>query len=83
MAMAMKTGSCVSLRALATTAVLFLSLGTSSSTIETIAEDKIPLTISYQPATYWALPIYIAEQKGYFDELGLNVSYVVVSCVLA
>jgi len=38
-------------------------------------EPKIPVTISYQPALYWALPIYLADQRGYFDELGLDASF--------
>ena len=35
-----------------------------------------PLTISYQPAMYWALPIYLADRLKYFEELGLDPSFV-------
>lgn len=31
--------------------------------------------VSYQPALYWALPFYIADQKGWWDEIGLNPNY--------
>jgi hypothetical protein len=52
----------------AAAAALFLSVGNA---------EKI--TISYQPATWWSLPVYMAEQNGYFEELGLEVSIKVVS----
>mmetsp|Transcript_3941 Transcript_3941/g.7750 ORF Transcript_3941/g.7750 Transcript_3941/m.7750 type:complete len:134 (-) Transcript_3941:15-416(-) len=44
-------------------------------------EPKIPVTISYQPALYWALPIYLADQRGYFDELGLDASFRTVCAI--
>ena len=38
--------------------------------------SSTPLTISYQPAMYWALPIYLADRLKYFEELGLDPSFV-------
>ena len=31
--------------------------------------------VSYQPALYWALPFYIADQKGWWEEIGLVPNY--------
>jgi len=33
------------------------------------------INVSYQPALYWALPYYIADQKGWWDEVGLKPNY--------
>ncbi|WP_208352479.1 ABC transporter substrate-binding protein [Pseudaestuariivita rosea] len=33
------------------------------------------VNVSYQPALYWALPYYIADQKGWWDEVGLSPNY--------
>ncbi len=33
------------------------------------------LKVSYQPALYWALPFYIADQKGWWDEIGYKPDY--------
>lgn len=38
------------------------------------AADKI--TISYQPAMYWALPLYFASQNGWWPEVGLEPEFV-------
>jgi len=43
-------------------------------------KEKTPVIISHQGPLYWVLPIYIAEVRGYFESLLLNVSYEVVSC---
>ena len=37
------------------------------------AADEIG--VSYQPALYWALPFYIADQKGWWEEVGLAPNY--------
>jgi len=29
------------------------------------------IKVSYQPALYWSLPFYVAEQKGWWAEVGL------------
>ena len=36
------------------------------------AED---INVSYQPALYWALPYYIADQEGWWEKVGLEPSY--------
>ena len=36
------------------------------------AQQLTEIKISYQPALYWALPFYVAEQKGWYAELGLK-----------
>ena len=39
-----------------------------------LAADKI--TVSYQPAMYWALPLYFASQNGWWGEVGLEPEFV-------
>ena len=34
------------------------------------------ITISYQPALYWALPFHIATEKGWWEEVGLDADFV-------
>ncbi len=34
-----------------------------------------PVKISYQPALYWSLPFYIATDKGWWREMGLEPSF--------
>lgn len=36
------------------------------------AQQPTEIKISYQPAVYWALPFYIAAEKGWYGELGLK-----------
>ncbi|WP_112310768.1 ABC transporter substrate-binding protein [Pseudogemmobacter bohemicus] len=38
------------------------------------AQEKI--TISYQPAMYWALPLHFANEKGWWAEMGLAPEFV-------
>ena len=33
------------------------------------------IKVSYQPALYWSLPFYVAEQKGWWAELGLKPTF--------
>src|SRR5205807_3390400 len=33
------------------------------------------IKVSYQPALYWALPFYVADQQGWWAELGLKATY--------
>jgi len=33
------------------------------------------IKVSYQPALYWSLPFYVAEQKGWWAELGLKPAF--------
>ena len=54
--------------ALAATIVSFSAAGSP-------AEAQTKLGVSYQPALYWALPFYLADQKGWWAELGLEPNY--------
>jgi sulfonate transport system substrate-binding protein len=38
----------------------------------TVSHAQTEIKISYQPAVYWAMPFYVAEQKGWYGELGLK-----------
>jgi len=51
-----------------TIAAGFVLAGTPSAQAQQLTEIKI----SYQPAVYWALPFWVAEQKGWYAELGLK-----------
>src|ERR1700730_16570934 len=33
------------------------------------------IKVSYQPALYWALPFYVADQQGWWAELGLKPTF--------
>src|SRR5438552_15749284 len=33
------------------------------------------IKVSYQPALYWALPFYVASEKGWWTELGLKATF--------
>jgi NitT/TauT family transport system substrate-binding protein len=35
------------------------------------AAAQTPINVSYQPAVYWALPFYVASEKGFWKEVGL------------
>ncbi len=37
--------------------------------------DVQAINVSYQPALYWALPYYVADQMGWWAEVGLEPSY--------
>ena len=50
------------------TAVL---LAAATSTQAQLTEIKV----SYQPALYWALPFYVASEKGWWAELGLKPTF--------
>jgi len=45
------------------------------ATIAANAQQPTEIKISYQPAVYWALPFYVAEQKGWYAELGLKPTF--------
>jgi ABC-type nitrate/sulfonate/bicarbonate transport system substrate-binding protein len=53
-----------------TLAVLALALFATGSEAQ-ITEIKV----SYQPALYWALPFYVASEKGWWAELGLKPTF--------
>ena len=47
---------------------LALTLGGAGHAQQPLTEIKV----SYQPALYWALPFYVATEKGWWAELGLK-----------
>lgn len=40
------------------------------------AEGLTKISISYQPSLYWALPFYIAAEKGWWKDVGLDATFV-------
>ncbi len=54
-------------------AVLALGLATAIAPAARAEAQKI--NISYQPSLYWALPFYIASEKGWWKEVGLAPSF--------
>ena len=40
------------------------------------AAEPTEIKISYQPGLYWALPFYVATEKGWWAEVGLKPSFV-------
>src|SRR5215210_5430047 len=39
------------------------------------AAAQTPINVSYQPSLYWALPYYIATEKGWWKDVGLTPSF--------
>ena len=39
------------------------------------AQQTTPIKISYQPSVYWALPFWVAEQKGWWEKAGLKPEF--------
>ena len=39
------------------------------------SDAQTEIKISYQPALYWALPFYIAAEKGWYGQLGLKPAF--------
>lgn len=39
------------------------------------ARAQTPITVSYQPSLYWALPFHYATVKGWWKEVGLNPGF--------
>ncbi|MGB6536694.1 MAG: ABC transporter substrate-binding protein [Xanthobacteraceae bacterium] len=39
------------------------------------AMAQTPINVSYQPALYWALPYYLATEKGWWNEVGLKATF--------
>ena len=58
------------LKGVAATTLAVATLGTP-----TYAQELTPIKISYQPAVYWALPFYVAEQKGWWQQVGLKPEF--------
>lgn len=40
-----------------------------------MAAEPTPIKVSYQPALYWALPFYVATEKGWWAEVGLKPEF--------
>jgi len=53
-------------------AALAAGIALGVSAVVAHAQQLTEIKISYQPALYWALPFYVAEQKGWYGELGLK-----------
>jgi len=53
--------------------LLAFALGSfvTGSSAQALAEIKV----SYQPALYWALPFYVASEKGWWAEVGLKATF--------
>ena len=54
----------------AATLALALFAGTAAQ-----AQQLTEIKVSYQPALYWALPFYVATEKGWWAELGLKPTF--------
>ncbi|MDQ6639719.1 MAG: ABC transporter substrate-binding protein [Pseudomonadota bacterium] len=51
--------------------------GAGFFTAATAAQPLTEIKVSYQPALYWALPFYVASEKGWWAELGLKPTFAV------
>ena len=40
-----------------------------------LAQQVTSIGVSYQPAVYWAVPYYIATEKGWWKEVGLDPKF--------
>lgn len=57
------------MKRLATAALAALVLGAAPAAAQT------PINVSYQPSLYWAFPYYLATQKGWWKEVGLQPGF--------
>src|SRR6478609_4517591 len=53
--------------------VLAAALAGAASGLQ--AQQLTEIKVSYQPALYWALPFYVASEKGWWAELGLKPTF--------
>ncbi|MFG1346694.1 ABC transporter substrate-binding protein [Xanthobacter autotrophicus DSM 431] len=53
-----------------------LSAGLALPPAAAQAQALTKINISYQPSLYWALPFYIAAEKGWWKDVGLDASFV-------
>ena len=65
---------CVSWKTFAGAALSLSLVGAFSAPVARAAE-LTEIKISYQPAVYWALPFYVATQKGWWAEVGLKPKF--------
>jgi len=47
----------------------------AGAAIPVSAQQTTPIGVSYQPALYWSLPYYIASEKGWWKEVGLEPQF--------
>lgn len=55
--------------------VLGAALWAWSGAVAEAQGNVVPINVSYQPALYWAVPYYIATEKGWWQEAGLKPSF--------
>jgi NitT/TauT family transport system substrate-binding protein len=57
--------------------IILFALATAAglTTAPAAPRAQTPINVSYQPALYWALPYYIATEKGWWKEVGLAPSF--------
>ena len=55
-----------------TVAALAAGIALTLGGVTAPAQQLTEIKISYQPAVYWALPFYAAQEKGWYAELGLK-----------
>ena len=51
-----------------------IALACSAAAMSAVAQVT-EIKVSYQPALYWALPFYVASEKGWWAELGLKPTF--------
>jgi len=52
-----------------------IALGLAATGGHAQAQPLTEIKVSYQPALYWALPFYVAAEKGWYAELGLKPEF--------
>ena len=57
-----------------TVAVCTLALA-AGAPVALNAQQLTPIGVSYQPALYWSLPYYLASEKGWWKEVGLEPQF--------
>ena len=60
------------MKRLITAIVAFVS---ASTLVASTALAQTGINVSYQPSVYWALPYYIATEKGWWKDVGLKENY--------
>ena len=69
------TASPASARACCTLTPHLWQQGCTPVLISIRLQQTAPINVSYQPALYWALPFYVATEKGWWKEVGLAPSF--------
>lgn len=57
------------------TTLLGIFIGMGSITQSHAQANLTEIKVSYQPALYWALPFYVATERGWWAELGLKPTF--------